>query len=455
MRRRTTGILTGIGIIVVVLGIVYAVAVVRATARLRRAYAALEADGRPMRATEVVPPTVPDTQNAMVLYESAAAMLKAQPAPQRNLLYYMGKLADSFWSDSPDPNTSAELRQLMGQDVVLRALSAVEQGTQRPACRLNRDYEAGVPLEMPILDDLRSLARLLAIEARLEVEGGKPDAAWNTVLAQLRFADGLRSDPLYEGQLCRTGLIGLTCRTIQRLCEMTPPGKEEYRKIDGLLKDLDDIGPLIHATDGERLLIGEWLFNLPKDQLYRALRERMFGHGGSVPEIIPRLAFRIIIFKPRLLRDHATYLELMRAHARALPGPYAPRGSDAHKEIDGLIARRGLLTELLAPMYYQDIHYRRLADVRMTRAGLALLQYRQAQGSFPPTLDALGLEKLIDPYTQEPLHYRPEGEGFVVYSVGEDLKDNGGKPRSRQSSDPRQRIPVEYDLLWRFPRSAP
>jgi len=454
MRKRTTGILTGIGVIVVILGILYAVAVVRATARLQRAYAALEADGRPMRAADVVPPTVPDTQNAMVLYESAAAMLKAQPAPQRNLLFYMGRLADSFWSDAPDPNRCAELKQLMGQETVLRALAAVEQGTQRPACRLNRDYETGVPLEMPILEDLRSLARLLAIKARLQIEAGQSDAAWNTVLALLRFADGLRSDPLYQGQYCRTALIGLACRTIQRLCEITPPGKEEYRKIEGFLKDFDDVGPLIHATDGERLLIGEWLFDLPKDQLYRALRERMFAHDGYLPEIIPRLSFRVIIFKPRFLRDHATYLELMRKHVEAIQGPYAPRGSDARKKIEDWDAGRGLLTRLVAPMYYEDIHFWRAADVRMTRAGLALLQYRQAHGSFPPTLNVLGLEKLIDPYTREPLHYRPEGEGFVVYSVGDDLKDNDGKPRSRQSSD-RPKQPVEYDEVWRFPRSAP
>ena len=90
--------------------------------------------------------------------------------------------------------------------------------------------------------------------------------------------------------------------------------------------------------------------------------------------------------------------------------------------------------------------------MRLTRAGLALLQYQQAHGAFPETLNALGLEGLIDPYTEEPLHYRPEGQGFVVYSVGEDRKDNDGtpQPERRRDSDPRSK-PLAYDEVWRFP----
>ena len=83
MRKKSRKILTGIGLVVLVLGAVYTVGLARSAARLRRAYAALEANGRPMDASEVIPPEVPDTQNAAVLYESAALMLKAQPAPQK------------------------------------------------------------------------------------------------------------------------------------------------------------------------------------------------------------------------------------------------------------------------------------------------------------------------------------------------------------------------------------
>ena len=121
------------------------------------------------------------------------------------------------------------------------------------------------------------------------------------------------------------------------------------------------------------------------------------------------------------------------------------------------LAGRSLLTRELTPRVDFDkrVHCGTVAKVHITRAGLALLQYREAHGTFPPSLDALGLEELIDPFVDKPLHYRTEGAGFVVYSVGEDRKDNDGPPTPpRDTSGRRQKKKPEYDLLWRFPRET-
>jgi len=447
MHKRTRRILAGVGIVLVSAGAVYAIMLARSTARLRQAYAALENDGRPMQPADFIPPAVPDSDNAMVRYENAVAVLKAQPVGSRNLLWHLGRLADAFWSDSPDPNDCAELDRLMGQEIVRNALAAVEEGTRCPACRLNRNYDTGVPAEMPIANDLHMLGRLISVKARLEAEAGEFDKAWDTTAAQLRFADGLRGEPLCDGQMCRTGLVIRACYAIQRLCEVEPPRGESYQRIEGLLKDMDGTGPLIRAVDGERLLVGERLFNLPTAELYQIVRQRVFPADDNAPQVLLRLGFRVVAFKPRLVADHAMYLDLVRRFAEMLEGPYVPEGSGARKEIDDLMAQRRMLTSEFAPSprFVLDFYYRMVAQVHMTRAGLALLHYRQAHGEFPPTLDALGLEGLVDPYTQKQLGYRTEGEGFIVYSVGEDQKDNGGSPRQRRQT-------TDYDFVWRYPR---
>ncbi len=36
----------------------------------------------------------------------------------------------------------------------------------------------------------------------------------------------------------------------------------------------------------------------------------------------------------------------------------------------------------------------------------------------------------IDPFTGKPLVYRREGEGFIVYSLGSNQKDDGGRSTS-------------------------
>ena len=447
MRKPTRRILIGVGIVLISIGSVYAVLLARSTARLRQAYAALERDGRPMAAAGLVPPAVPDAQNAVVLYESAASLLKAQPFGSKTLLWHLGRLADSLWSDSPDANDCAELKQWMQQDVVLRALAAIEEGTRCPACRLNRNYDTSVPTEMPIVEDLRLLGRLLSARARLEVEAGAQGKAWNTMVAQLKFADGLRSDPLCDGQLCRAGLILRACSAIRTLCETEPPRGERYREIEGILKDLDDVGPLLRALDGERLLVGERLFGLPANELYKTVRQRVLRANDRTPEVLTRLAFRMLVFRPRLVAEHALYLGVLQRSTQMLQGPYAPSGSDVRQEVHNLMMKPRLLTHDFTPYFdfVADFHYRKVAEVHITRAGLALLEYRQTHGTFPPTLDALRLERLTDPYIQEPLRYRAAGEGFVVYSVGEDLKDNGGTPRQPKQT-------TDYDFVWRFPR---
>ena len=138
-----------------------------------------------------------------------------------------------------------------------------------------------------------------------------------------------------------------------------------------------------------------------------------------------------------------------------LEGPYFARDSRTHQVFSDL-AGHSFLTYRLAPMLQleKEFHCGMVAQVNMTRAGLALLRYRQTHGTFPGSLDVLNLEDLVDPFAEAPLHYRAEGVGFVVYSVGEDQQDNGGIPRQRRTtSDPRYKTP-QYDLIWRFPRAA-
>ncbi len=71
MKKRTARILTVLAAIVVALGIAYVIAVAVSAARLRRAYAELEKDGRPMQMEDVIPPQIPDSENAALLYQSA------------------------------------------------------------------------------------------------------------------------------------------------------------------------------------------------------------------------------------------------------------------------------------------------------------------------------------------------------------------------------------------------
>jgi hypothetical protein len=453
MRRRTKRILAGIGIIVAALGTMYAAALTRSTARLREAYATLERDGRPMNAADVTPKKVSNEQNAAVLYRKAAAMLKSQPAGGKDLLKQIATLAGAPFKETDDPEKLArqkqevaELKQLMGQDAVSQAISVVEQGTHRPACQFfdgNADH--GLSLEAPGMEDLRDLIHVMGTKVHFEAEAGRPQKAWDMIPILLRFADGPRNEPSVTSQFARTGMINYSCGTIQTLCETAPPDDENYRQIEGLLAGMDDVGPLVRAVDAERLLLGEWLFNLPDDELFEMLRKNPWGMEDTQPGLAYRLTFRFVTFRPRFIADHAAYLQIMGKSTQLLQSPYVPRESQEYKEIERLIGHN-FVSDRLAPMVWgiQWFHCRTAAAVRMTLAGLAVLRYKQARGTWPPSLDALDLKNVTDPFSGQPLHYRAKDDGFLVYSVGDDQKDDGGiaEPVERRGS---------RDMVWRFP----
>ncbi len=441
MKKRTVKILKGIAIVLVVLGLIYAIAVSVSSSKLRQAYAGLKKDGRPMEPSDVIPPEVPDTENAALLYESATLLLKAQPAPDENLLVDLGDISDKFLKDSLDSDKLDEFKQLIGQDVVTQALSIIEQGTQRDSCRFDHDYDDGLNMLLPHLSGMRNLTRILCAKAYLEAKTGNPDTAWDMVTTQLKFADALRTEPVLISKIVRMAMIRLSCDTITKLCEIAPPNAQQSGEIQSLLKDLDDIRPLIHSIDAERLLIGEWVFNLTKDEMYTTnLQVNDRGDTG----LLPKLIIFGITFKPLFLADHAAYLRFMHDGTRFLERPYSPEQGEVMEQ--GVQKTRYLVTRILTPAIFRvkEIHCEMIAQLRIVQAGLTLLQHKQNEDAFPTTLEALKLQNINDPFSDGPLLYKTEGQGFVLYSVGPDQKDNGGSPKQKKQK-------TDWDIVWSFP----
>ena len=72
------------------------------------------------------------------------------------------------------------------------------------------------------------------------------------------------------------------------------------------------------------------------------------------------------------------------------------------------------------------------AELRMLTLQLALRAYRLDHCAYPSTLAALTPAYLstvpTDPFDDKTIRYRPSRGGYVMYSIGPDLVDNGGTP---------------------------
>ncbi|MFC1794366.1 hypothetical protein ACFL3Q_12355 [Planctomycetota bacterium] len=437
MRKRTVKILKYIAIVLVVLSLIYAIAVGVSAAKLRRAYADLKNDNRPMKKADVIPPEVPDTENAALLYESAALLLKAQPAPEGNLQVYLGGLSDKFIKKTIEPDKLVELQQLIEQDVVTQALSIVEQGTQRRSYRFDHDYNAGINISRLNLSNLRRLTFILSAKARIEAQAGNLDNAWNMARIQMRLADALLTEPIIVPQLVRIAIIRMACKTIQELCAIAPPNEQQYRSVEDLLAGLDEIAPMVRAIDGERLLIGEWAFNLPKNELYKIIQ------GLDLSGIKRRFFIFLTSLKPLFLADRAAYMRYMHKSAQFFEDPNSHVQADLKEEERH--EKLHMQTSILAPAIFRvkEIHCEMTAELRITRAGLALLQHKQGRDAFPDTLEALNLNDTDDPFSNEQLRYKTQGQGFILYSIGPDKKDNDGSPREKKQEK-------DWDIVWTY-----
>ncbi len=88
---------------------------------------------------------------------------------------------------------------------------------------------------------------------------------------------------------------------------------------------------------------------------------------------------------------------------------------------------------------------RAMVDDSLARLACLLAEYREMHGNYPGSLAEIGGEATIDPLTGKTFVYRPDGEHFILYSIGPDGIDDGGTrsiPRPRSYND-------QPDWVWR------
>ncbi len=83
-----------------------------------------------------------------------------------------------------------------------------------------------------------------------------------------------------------------------------------------------------------------------------------------------------------------------------------------------------IVTPFFATMALQAVTNE--ARRRLRHTMMALFAYRQARGGFPAKLTDLPPAQPTDPFLGKPMCYRTTRKAFTVYSVGQNLTDDGG-----------------------------
>jgi hypothetical protein len=110
--------------------------------------------------------------------------------------------------------------------------------------------------------------------------------------------------------------------------------------------------------------------------------------------------------------------------------------------------------DLLGPALERtaELAWRLRTDNEATLAILGIKHYQATQGTLPVRLEDLpkaGLVSAIprDYYSEGTFGYQPNGNTFILYSRGEDLKDDGGKPAVNDDGE-LQRYAAHGDWIY-------
>jgi hypothetical protein len=138
-------------------------------------------------------------------------------------------------------------------------------------------------------------------------------------------------------------------------------------------------------------------------------------------EVSPDQAHRIIATLQQAL-DQQEDLAAIQYRDRAL----AERACGWAGRLSSILDAAGLRS---TPNFVEPQH-RTTVTTRLLQTDLAIRLFQHDNSRLPQRLDDLVPNYLpampLDPYSQQPLIYKPTGDAFVLYSVGFDRTDNGG-----------------------------
>ncbi len=378
--------------------------------------------------------------NAADVYLAAFSNYKKWDRDAMRAIPIAGRASMPARTEPLDAPTIQHVKRFLSDNE--QALSLLHKAASIEHCRYPDDLtRVSNPIRyrrFGIGNNVRTAAQLLRLEALIASENKDFDKFLASISTSLVLARSLNG-PLMIHRLTHDDVLRYTYRSIERAINRTPLTNEQLLRLSALVKESDNNKGFKRALLAEQCL-GLHKFIAPLKEVSKRIGEQESGQ------------FRALIISRMLGRNsrHALgYIDLMQKSIDALELPDHDRlkafeavRESAPKNRQGSYMRRNVLT--------LEKEIDRQARARVTRAGLAVERYRLAEGHLPKSLDDLVpvYTKIIpeDPFNGENLRYRRLKTGFIVYSVNEDLSDNGGAEINTKKRDPSGSKLLPWDI---------
>lgn len=326
----------------------------------------------------------------------------------------------------PTAEDIAKFKEALGR--LEPALMVLDQGlaTATEARYFGKNDGLPVEIEIPNLLGTLRIASILRARGEVAIAEGRLADAWQDAGRIYRYA--------YWHSTTMNALInGLVARAVAR-------------QADGLVQALVAQGPIDEVAAAAAMAEAKKIDPGPLfTKLLQAERAAMFT-TLTAPQALPASLLgdaptaRIANWRPFRDYNAARFLEWSLEADKICMQP-------AYLRVDG----KEKIAQLAIPSWITpantltfdctDVANKRdlwLASNDMREIVFALATYKETQGRYPATLAEAGkeLEAKIDPFSGKSYIYVPEGEGYRLYSLSVNLKNDGGKQVFKKDDTP-------------------
>jgi hypothetical protein len=396
-----------------VLLIVNAVVTWQTDAQLERQLAAIREAGDPLTLADLAREPIPPDSDAAVYLRRAVADCKAidkEIDESPDFLKY------TAWAICPIPPTvQKKLRAVL--DAYPKVVPLLEQAAACPD--YNPEFEYTLPMEefmtrgLDFAQDCRAFARVLHYRARLLAAEGNRDEAVRSALILFRLDRHFQRNPVLIGYLITLTIRSIAVDAANQALQTGPISKDVRLALDAELAIQERTNALPWALKSERAFMRESFRNsVPARNCWLVMRALWNVQESSCLDL----------FEPCLaMADNPPPLREVEKRLAETAKPNWGMAALAWPGMGGAFAA--------GP--------RSLAQVRSLRVVNALQTHVPPGSNETPKLGELGLpaETCTDPFTGEPLCVKKTPQGWIVYSVGRNYVDDGGKVEDPNDGD--------------------
>jgi hypothetical protein len=317
---------------------------------------------------------------------------------------------------------------------LIAARQLVHKPKGRPSVKWSKD---GISTLLEPVQQTRVMATLLGYDAWLRSQQGDVDGALESCRAILNAERSIGDEPALLSMLVRVGIRGVAVQHIERAMAQGQPSERALVQLQDVLLELEKDRLLLIAVRGERALNDRMMHALQVGDVSANNLNWILGLGGARKGGLPASDELIIFLSNSLPGQRAGLLQYNTQMVEIAKLPDHQQDAEFIKATGMLLNQPIFVRLFVSGVSRVAVSYRRaLALLRCARLAVATERFRVRQQRWPKSLAELVQAGLLREVPDDPcdglkLRYRRLGDGVVIYSVGADLKDNGGKLERR------------------------